>query len=242
MNSKRFVLVVSVVLASAVAMAQTLPLRLPQFPNPPETNGADPIVYPNGFLWNTDLQCNQGTIGSGWRCLASTAQVDAAKADAVSQSGSALASAVATLNAAISTVQTNLNNAVLTLNASIASVQAGAATALASAVATLNGRIDTVQASIPVVTPDTVCGTATITGLSIPLTGISSATTLTVTGATTGSPCVVGGSSFLPLGAYAVCAVTAANTVQVRFQGGGLLGSVISIPNGTYKACALVRP
>lgn len=106
----------------------------------------------------------------------------------------------------------------------------------------IHNRIDAVEASIPVISEVMVCGTASISGLSIPLTGISSATNITATGATVGAPCVVGGSSFLPLGAYGVCVVSAPNTISLRFQGGGLLSSLIAIPNGTYKACALVAP
>jgi hypothetical protein len=187
--------------------AQTTPLGLPMFTEPPELTGAPVTVRPSGILKNTTKDCVQEVEGSGWVCLATLPEVATSKSEAVAQANAAVAAE---------------------------------ASARATADTALGARIDTVQASIP--TPDTVCGTAAITGLSIPLTGISSATTLTVTGATAGSPCVVGGSSFLPLGAYAVCAVTAANTVQVRFQGGGLLGSIISIPSGTYKACALVRP
>lgn len=143
------------------------------------------------------------------------------------------------LAAAISGEQTARAAAISTAVAPLATATSVTteASARAAADTALGARIDGIVNS-----PDTVCGTTTVTGLSIPLTGISTATTLTVAGAVAGAPCAVGGSSFLPLGAYGVCAVTAANTVQLRFQGGGLLSAVIAIPNGTYKACALVRP
>jgi hypothetical protein len=128
--------------------------------------------------------------------------------------------------------------AAVTTTANAAATQAS----VSASVATLNSRIDTVQAAIPIVTPDTVCGNATITGLSIPLTGISTTTTMTITGAVAGYPCVVGNPSFLPLGAKGVCIASAANTVQMRFEAGGVLGSLLAIPNGTYRACVLIRP
>lgn len=128
--------------------------------------------------------------------------------------------------------------AAVTTTANAAATQAS----LSASVATLNSRIDTVQASIPTVTPDTVCANATVTGLSIPLTGISTTTTITMPGAIAGYPCVVGNPSFLPLGSKGVCIASAANTVQMRFEAGGLLSSILSIPNGTYRACVLIRP
>jgi hypothetical protein len=188
------------------------PLALPQFSDPPEANGAPYSTYNRHILWNSGQLCLQRSTASSWQCLTTQAQTDAAKADAVSQ---------ANANAAAIYMPTSTANA---------------------AIATMNSRIDTVQASIPTATPDTVCANATVTGLSIPLTGISTTTSITVPGAIAGYPCVVGNPSFLPLGAKGVCIASAANAVQMRFEGGGLLSSIISIPNGTYRACVLVRP
>ena len=288
---------------SLSAFAQ-IPLAMPQFADPPESNGAPYSTFTRHLLWNSGQVCIQRSTPSSWQCLSTAAQTEAARADAVSQANanaaaiymptSAANAAIATLNGRVDTVQASaattsaLTSAVAALNTRIdgsatsaalastasalntrvdgvqssvtalgtttsglqtnmaalttrvSTLEANTATsaALAAAVATLNARID----AIPVATPDTVCGSVAISGLSIPLTGISTASTLTVPGAVAGSPCVVGGSSFQALGAYAVCAVTATNTIQVRFQGGGLLAGVIAVPNGTYKACALVRP
>lgn len=196
------------VLLAAPAFAQT-PLALPQFADPPESNGAPYTTYNRHILWNSGQLCLQRSTASSWQCLTTQAQTDAAKADAVSQ---------ANANAAATYMPTTTANA---------------------AIATMNSRIDSVQASI---TPDTVCANSSVSGLSIPLTGISTTTTVTVPGAIAGYPCVVGNPSFLPLGAKGVCIASAANTVQMRFEAGGLLSSVISVPNGTYRTCVLVRP
>jgi hypothetical protein len=199
------------VLIAAPVFAQT-PLALPQFADPPESNGAPYSTYNRHILWNSGQLCLQRSTANSWQCLTTQAQTDAAMSSAVSQAGS---------NAAATYMPTATANA---------------------AIATMNGRIDAVQASIPTVTPDTVCANATVSGLSIPLTGISSTTNITVPGAIVGYPCVVGNPSFLPLGAKGVCIASAANTVQMRFEAGGLLSSVISVPNGTYRACVLIRP
>jgi hypothetical protein len=188
------------------------PLALPQFADPPEANGAPYSTYNRHILWNSGQLCLQRSTANSWQCLTTQAQTDAAMSSAVSQAGS---------NAAATYMPTATANA---------------------AIATMNGRIDAVQASIPTVTPDTVCANATVTGLSIPLTGISTTTNITVPGAIAGYPCVVGNPSFLPLGAKGVCIASAANAVQMRFEAGGLLSSVISVPSGTYRACVLIRP
>lgn len=196
------------VLLSTPVLAQT-PLALPQFADPPESNGAPYSTYNRHILWNSGQLCLQRSTASSWQCLTTQAQTDAAKADAVSQ---------ANANAAATYMPTSTANA---------------------AIATMNGRIDSVQASI---TPDTVCANSSVSGLSIPLTGISTTTTVTVPGAVAGYPCVVGNPAFLPLGAKGVCIASAANTVQMRFEAGGLLSSVLSVPNGTYRTCVLIRP
>lgn len=242
-------LVLFAFLFASPALAQT-PNALVQFPEPPSSNGASHVTYPRHLLWNSTLGCVQRPTATGWECLTMASQTDAARALAVSQAASSAAAIympTATANAAIAT----MNGRIDTTNANLTSTQgqvtglqftSATAAALTSAVATLNTRIDGVQASIPTVVPDTVCANATITGLSIPLTGISTVTNITVPGALQGYPCVVGNPAFLPLGAKGVCIASAANTVQMRFEGGGLLGSVLAIPNGTYRACVLVRP
>lgn len=237
------------VLLAAPAFAQ-IPLGLPSFADPPESNGASYTTYPRHILWNTGQLCMQRSSSTGWQCLTTQAQVESARQSAITQAGTNAAAtymptstanaAIATMNGRIDTTNSNLS----TTQGQVTGLQSTSATTagLASAVATLNTRIDTVQASIPTVVPDTVCANATVTGLSIPLTGISTTTNITVAGAIAGYPCVVGNPSFLPLGAKGVCIASAANTVQMRFEAGGLLGSLIAIPNGTYRACVLVRP
>lgn len=203
------------VLVAAPALAQ-IPLGLPSFADPPEANGASLTTYPRHILWNSGQVCMQRSTPTSWQCLSTAAQTETARASAVSQAVSQSASSAAAIYMPTATA-----------NAAIAAV---------------NTRIDTVQASIPTVVPDTVCANATITGLSIPLTGISTTTTISVTGAVQGYPCVVGNPAFLPLGAKGVCIASAANTVQMRFEAGGLLGTALAVPNGTYRACVLVRP
>lgn len=252
-------LVLLFALLAAPAFAQT-PNALVQFADPPEANGASYILYPRHLLWNTNLQCAQRSTSTGWQCLTTNAETNAAMSSAVSQAGTNAAaiylptstanstfSAIQTAATALSGRVTSLESTSATQAGQIAAVTttANAAATQASvsaSVATLNSRIDTVQASIPTVTPDTVCANATVTGLSIPLTGISTTTTISIPGAIAGYPCVVGNPSFLPLGAKGVCIASAANTVQMRFEAGGTLGSLVAIPNGTYRACVLVRP
>lgn len=239
-------------LLSSSAFAQT-PNALVQFSDPPEANGASYVLYPRHLLWNTNLQCAQRSTSTGWQCLTTNAETSAAMSSAVSQAGTNAAAIyypTATANASFGTVNSRLTSLETTTATHTGQISAVTTTANAAAtqasvtasVATLNSRIDAVQASIPTVTPDTVCGNTTISGLSIPLAGISSTATLTIPGAIAGYPCVVGNPSFLPLGAKGVCIASAANTVQMRFEAGGLLSSVISVPNGTYRACVLVRP
>lgn len=251
----RNLILLSILVASS-ALAQT-PNALVQYSDPPEANGASYITYPRHLLWNTTLQCAQRSTATGWQCLTTAAETSAAVSSAVSQAATAAAAIympTSTANAAISALQTSatsLGARVTSLETttvtqagqiSAATTTANAAatqSSLTSSVAALNTRIDGVQSSIK---PDTVCANATVTGLSIPLTGISTTTNITVPGAIAGYPCVVGNPSFLPLGAKGVCIASAADSVQMRFEAGGLLSSLISIPNGTYRACVLVRP
>lgn len=176
------------------------------------------------------------TANSAIATMTSSINGNASAITALQNGASALGSRVTSLESTTSTQAGQIAAVTTTANT------AATAASVSASVATLNSRIDTVQASIPTVTPDTVCANATVTGLSIPLTGISTTTTITMPGAIAGYPCVVGNPSFLPLGAKGVCIASAANTVLMRFEAGGLLSSILSIPNGTYRACVLIRP
>lgn len=136
---------------SSIASAQTRPLGMPRFADPPESNGADPVFYENGILYNTTLACTQRSNGSTWKCITTADDV---------------ANAVATANA--------------TQDAQIAATYLSQAAANAS-IATMNGRIDSVQASagkeracttFQVAPGFTVPLTGVSTVINIPLTGV----------------------------------------------------------------------
>lgn len=148
--------------------------------------------------------------------------VQATATAAVTQAG--LAAAVQTLQGA----DTALAARVSALEAAYVSQSA-----LASALATVNARIDAAQASAR------LCTTATLSGLSIPLTGgLSSTVSVPLAGAPVGTTCSVAGNNRLPLGATGDPIVSTAGTVSVAFRGnGGLLSSLIAIPSGTYRVC-----
>lgn len=188
---------------SAPALAQT-PLAVPQFAEPPESNGASPVTYPRHILWNSGLACLQRPWGSSWNCFMTSAEV--AAADGL------LSARIGTLEAQLPAVQTTANNA------------ASTASATAAAVAALQKR---------------VCTTFTVpTGLSVPLTGISSVQNVPLTGVPVGAVCDTGAPTRMPLGARPDPVVTTAGTVAMAFvSNAGLLSSVISIPSGTYKVC-----
>jgi hypothetical protein len=89
------------------------------------------------------------------------------------------------------------------------------------------------------------CVAFTITGLSIPVLGVSTAPqAVPFTGAIANTPCHVtrstGGTA--PAGARADCAVsTTPNQLTVQWVSNtGALSAVLSIPNGTYYACSEV--
>lgn len=84
------------------------------------------------------------------------------------------------------------------------------------------------------------CTDITVSGLSIPLVGLTTTTSVTFTGALAGRDCTLTPPSFLPLGAKAVCRVVTANNIDYRWEAGGLLSSVLAIPNGTHKLCTEV--
>lgn len=102
-------------LVSSVAVAQT-PLAVPQFSEPPETNGASPVTYPRHILWNSGLACLQRPWGSSWNCFMTSAEV--AAADGV------LSGRIGTLEAQVPAVQTTANNAAAAANAASVAVAA----------------------------------------------------------------------------------------------------------------------
>ena len=73
---------IALVLLAAPVFAQT-PLALPQFADPPESNGAPYSTYNRHILWNSGQLCLQRSTANSWQCLTTQAQTDAAKADAV---------------------------------------------------------------------------------------------------------------------------------------------------------------
>lgn len=132
------------------------------------------------------------------------------------------------LSTSVGTVSANLSS----LATRVTALEGSAVTtsALNSAVATLNARIDAL--------PKSACANASVSGLSIPLTGISSATTVSIPGVPAGTSCRVGIPAFVPLGAKPVVAVLSTGEASLRFEGNsGLLSGVIAIPSGTYRIC-----
>lgn len=200
-------------LVSASALAQT-PLAVPQFAEPPESNGASPVTYPRHILWNSGLACLQRPWGASWNCFMTSAEV--AAADGV------LAARIGTLESQLPAVQTTATNA-----ASVANAAQATANTNATAIATLQAL------------PKRLCASFTVVaGVSVPLTGISSVQNVPLTGVPAGAVCDTGAPSRMPLGARPDPVVTTAGTVAMAFvSNAGLLSSVISIPSGTYKVC-----
>jgi hypothetical protein len=199
------------VLVAAPAFAQT-PLALPQFADPPESNGAPFTTFNRHILWNSGQVCLQRSTSTSWQCLSTAAQTETARASAVSQAVSQAASSAAAIYMTTATGN------------------AGFAAA--------NARIDTVQASIPTVVPDTVCATTTIpSAIVIPALGLSPVYTTPSAGLIPGAPCVVGSTGFIPLGGAAKCIATSPTQMQMRFE-----GALLTFPAGVYKQCLLVRP
>lgn len=85
------------------------------------------------------------------------------------------------------------------------------------------------------------CVSVAVSGLSIPLAGVSTTSTVAMVGARVGASCSVGYPNFMPLNATGVCRVSAAGMIEYRFQSNtGLLSSVIAVPSGTYQFCSEV--
>lgn len=122
-------------LLSFVASAQTRPLGLPRFPNPPESNGADPVLYENGVLYNTTLACSQRSNGATWKCLTTAEEVAAAN----TAQDAAIASTYMTL--------TSANTVITTMQANIGTNATGIS-GLASRVTSLEGQATALQTAV----------------------------------------------------------------------------------------------
>lgn len=193
---------------AAPAFAQT-PNALVQFADPPELNGAPATTYNRHILWNSGKTCVQRPVGTTWECFATGAEVAATYA-----TQAAVASADSALSGRVSTLETQLPTTDATANAAAATANAASV-----AIAALQKR---------------ACTTFNVAAaITLPLGGLSSTTTVTVTGAPVSTFCGVGTPSFLPLGAEPIAAVTTTGSVSVRFQGSvGLI-----VPAGNYRVC-----
>lgn len=82
------------------------------------------------------------------------------------------------------------------------------------------------------------CTSATITAVTLPALGATSTSTVTIPGALAGRGCSVGppAGSLLNVGVTPSCAITAANTASVRFQ--GTVG--VAVAAGSYSVCTHV--
>lgn len=176
-----------------------------------------------------------------------------AMASGAQSTANSAASAAASASSAASAAQTTANGAATAASSAQSTANAAqsaatsAGTAAASAQSTANaaqGATSINATAIAALQADVAgmsrraCGNAAISGVSIPLLGISSTTTVPIAGAPAGTSCDVGLPSFLPLGAKPVAAVLTAGTASLRFEGNSaLLSAIIAIPNGTYRVC-----
>lgn len=234
-------LALAIILTSGIASAQTLPLRLPQFVDPPASNGADAILYPNGILYNPTLGCIAGAVSGAWPCLATRA--DVAATYATQASVSTVSSSVTSNTSSI----TSLNTRVTTLESQVATAQ-GTATAAqtasstnAAAIAALDTRVTAVEAAMAALQalPKRLCASFTVAGgLTVPLAGISTAINVPLPGVPVGAVCDTGAPTRPPLGARPDPQVSTAGTVNmVWVSNAAILSGVLSIPSGTYKVC-----
>lgn len=97
---RRSILLLCLVSASAIAQ---VPLPMPQFVDPPESNGASAVTFPRHILWNSTLTCLQRPTGSSWQCFTTAAEV----ASTYMPTATANA-AIAVVNARIDTVQASI--------------------------------------------------------------------------------------------------------------------------------------
>lgn len=210
-------LLTAVLLISSVASAQGVDpvLRFPVLDHVADQ------VFVGGAYYDTTVGCPRWYNGSVYTACA----VDAA--------GMSSAISTATSGLATSASVTSAIGAAVAPLATAASVTAEA-TARASADTTLSAAIAALQANTQL-----TCVNATLTGLSIPLTGgLSSVVNVTVPNAPAGTACFVGGVNRIPAGARPDVVVSTAGTASVAFVGGGgLLSGVIAIANGTYRIC-----
>lgn len=210
-------LLAAVLLISSVASAQGVDpvLRFPVLDHVADQ------VFVGGAYYDTTVGCPRWYNGSVYTACA----VDAA--------GMSSAISTATSGLATSASVTSAIGAAVAPLATAASVTAEA-TARASADTTLSAAIAALQANTQL-----TCVNATLTGLSIPLTGgLSSVVNVTVPNAPAGTACFVGGVNRIPAGARPDVVVSTAGTASVAFVGGGgLLSGVIAIANGTYRIC-----
>lgn len=182
-------------------------------------------------------------MASGAQSTANSAATAASAAQTTANNAASSASSAQTAanNAAsaASSAQTTANTAQTT--ATNAGTSAAAAQSTANAAQTASNAnataITALQATVAGLSKR-ACGSAAISGVSIPLLGISSTTTVAIAGAPVGTSCDVGLPSFLPLGAKPVAAVLTAGTASLRFEGNSaLLSAIIAIPSGTYRVC-----
>lgn len=228
-------LAIAVALASSVASAQ-IPLvsRLARGPTlSPLPQDADPIDYWAGAFMDQTNNCARFTVdGRNWLpCTATVSDVAAVSAyvDSVEVT---LSGEIASATSAATSAQSTANAA--SGAASAAQATANAAQSASAANATAIAALQTTVAGIS----RRACGNVSISGVSIPLLGISSTTTVAIAGAPVGTSCDVGLPSFLPLGAKPVAAVLTAGTASLRFEGNSaLLSAIIAIPSGTYRVC-----
>lgn len=208
------ILTLSLLLMCSTAGAQTLPFRLPQFVEPPQANGADAFLYPNGILYNPTLGCLAGAVAGQWPCLATDADVTAAQTAAVQQAATAAAA-------------TYLPRSEATTTVSALTTRVGAAEAAISALQAI---------------PRLACTTFAVpTGFSVPLAGISSTISVPLAGVPVGTTCDTGAPSRMALGARPDPIVTAAGTVNMAFvSNGGPVAQIIAIPSGTYRLCCVL--
>lgn len=231
-------------LSSSIASAQTRPLGLPRFADPPELNGADPALYENGLVYNTTLACTQRSNGAAWKCISTAEETAAAISSANAAQDAMMAATYMTLGSAQSVIDTmegriNGNSSSISgLSSRVSSLEATTATqaALQAAVASLSSQMSTVQSQMGV---RRACTDFTVpSGFGIPLAGISSTISVPMTGVPARTSCDVGAPSRMPLGARPDPIVLTSGTVSMAFvSNGGLLSNVISVPSGVYRLC-----
>jgi hypothetical protein len=247
----RAALLLVLVALPAGARAQFLPVgavggvsvSLPEHQEPPEQSGANPAVR-NTLIYNSTKACLQHSDGTAWRCVATDASVGSAISAANTAQDAAMAATYMTSAAATASMQamdgrvTVASNAVAAVSTRVTAMETTAATQaqLQSAVSGLNGQVTALQSQVGV---KRSCVTFTApSGLSIPLAGISTVSSVPLAGVPKGSSCTAGSSTRMPLGARPDPVVLTAGTISMAFvSNGGLLSAAIAIPSGDYRIC-----